>query len=131
MAAELHWHNHETVIVEFSSSLTWDEFHAAVREAHVMIGSVNHPVHLVIIQGCALPPGYPLHHFQIVVKEQPRNTATVFIIPKTFSPAVGSFMKALMSIVERANPNKSRMRMVTSLEEAMQHIARNQAGQAR
>lgn len=123
MINTVEWHGDELVVAVFSQPWTWLDFYEIVKHMHTLIAQKPHTVHMVIIHQANFPPGNPLRNFQAAIQDQPPNAGHIFIIPKDPHSPFQSFMKALVSIVEKVNPKMSRIRMVGSIAEAEQIAA--------
>jgi hypothetical protein len=126
MVIDTSWNGDDLLVAEFKQAWTWQDFYDAIHHLHTIIAQKPHPVHLVIWHHADFPPGNPLRNFQTAFKDQPANTGSIFVIPKDPDSPFQAFMKALVSVVERVNPDRSKVRMVGSLEEARQMIDRSQ-----
>jgi hypothetical protein len=123
----MRWEGDDTIIADFNQAWTWEDFYATVRQMHAEITLKAHTVHMVIVHGAPFPAGNPLRNFQAAIKDQPRNVGQVIVVPHEIASPFQSFMLALVSVVEKINPTKGKIRMVRSLDEARQLIARARA----
>jgi hypothetical protein len=120
MAAHVDWNapDKTSLLIEFHTSLTWDEFDNAIKQAHQMIETVSHQVGILIWVKIELPPGNALHHFLTASKKQPTNTGRlVVVMPAGRTQAMASFMNRLAQIVARLFPRKGMVMFAASYEE--------------
>ncbi len=103
-----------TVLIEFEGLCTFDEFHAAVAEAHSLIRGVGHTVDVIAWHRGMFPPGNLLFHITAVMKDQPPNTGLVVII----APTLSTYLMKLVAVIEKLFPTKSKTRIVGTIEQA-------------
>lgn len=121
-AADVKWYTdaQTTIIIQLSTSVTWDEFHWSVSKAHALIRQVPHTVNLIIVAPGFLPPGNPIPQFQSALSRQPANMGRLFVVAPP-SPIL-SFVQRLASIMKQILPAKSQVEFVRSLAEVDERL---------
>ncbi len=125
MAAKSTWDSdeHTTYLIEFYDTVTWDEFHRSVDQAHKEIRVIDHPVNLLIAIETSLPNGFALGQFRTVMNHQPPNLQRIIIISPDSSGML-MFVKRLASVLQKSFPQKTGVAFANSLQEAQQILAR-------
>lgn len=109
------------VLITLKDPLTWDDFHRVAQEAHLQIRSVEHKVDLLIETPPELPPGNALGHFRSIFSHQPKNVNRVVII-NGGTPSGVMFIQQLMEIIAKLFPNKQKVLVVRSIDEARRRL---------
>ena len=119
-AIEIAWDSEAKnyIIVNFKEDWTWEQFHAAVRQMHEMVRSVNYTVDMVMWHQAKFPQGNLLSNFRSAVRDQPKNTGQIIIVPLITRSPIISFMKTLANALEQIYPERSKILMVDSMDEA-------------
>src|SRR5690349_7747028 len=100
------------VILKSEGICSFADFYAAVDQAHSLIASVDYPVDLIIWHEGTFPPGNMLFHFSKAMQGQPLNTRLVVVVNSVLKP----YLTRLANIVERVMPNKSKTKVVGTIE---------------
>ena len=119
MAFEVYWDSREygRLVLEFSSTVTWEDFSAAAQQAHAVALAARQSITLVIWAKTPFPDGLALWHFGVAFRAQPPNIQQTIIIPEKTGPVL-TFAKSLAGIIWQVYPAKSPIRFADSMEEA-------------
>ncbi|MBC6938333.1 MAG: hypothetical protein DWB42_21225 [Chloroflexi bacterium] len=84
MPVEVQWANedHTIVYLEYTGSLTWQDYDDSVDRAYDLIGTVDHPVDVIsyMYPTVRLPPGDAINHVKVAFTKRPPNMRKCFLI---------------------------------------------------
>lgn len=109
MTITVTWDNDDRTVVYIRAegAWTWDEFHAGLAEANVLIRSVEHSVdiisHLVDAEAQKLPPG-AFAQWRRAMSNHPHNAGLIIIVPG--SPMVQVFTSTFLNMLGSWYPLK-------------------------
>ena len=109
------------LIVNVHETFTWEIYRQSAREINTMVGTVSHPVYVIIKiehQHNVLPPANAVKEFSRTRAEQPKNIRTRLIIdaPMLLVTTIQLFLLAVGKLAERP------IHFVNSLEDAYDRI---------
>lgn len=119
MPIEVTWGNLEKTytIFTFNGTWSWDEYYNAIKTGSELIADVPYIVNIVIdMTGSELLPNNLLSHSNSSMRQPPRHFDLAVIVTNS------AFIKMFGQILDRLFKNKTRFRVVNTLEDAHQML---------
>jgi hypothetical protein len=120
MSIKIVWDNDEKTVVRyiFDKQWTWPEFFTAKAEAYALIGSVKHPVGIIMDAPpeVKLPPNTLTHSRNALRNKHPNTRVIAFVLTH-------SFVRSMIHIFMKVAPGSTDLHIVSTLEEARQVVA--------